>query len=99
MNSSNLQLLIVQEVQEIASARNFQIWLRGWAIDFLLGKITREHSDVDLDTWIQELVMAGFKKLPVSEFQTDFLKNGVDVSIVFASLSDNGDVFANSFPD
>ena len=106
MNSLNLQLLIVQEVQEIASARNFQIWLRGWAIDFLLGKITREHSDVDLDTWIQhrepseqELVMVRFKKLPVSEFQTDFLKNGVDVSIVFASLSDNGDVFANSFPD
>ena len=53
MNSSNLQLLIVQEVQEIAFALNFQIWLRGWAIDFLLGKITHEHSDVDLDTWIQ----------------------------------------------
>ena len=91
MNSSNLQLLIVQEVQEIASARDFQIWLRGWAIDFLLGKITREHSDVDLDTWIQhrepseqELVMAGFKNYLLVNLYY-FLKR-VDVSIAFGSL-------------
>ncbi|MFD1176501.1 nucleotidyltransferase domain-containing protein [Paenibacillus puldeungensis] len=25
----------------------------GWAIDFLLGKVTRPHDDIDLITWIQ----------------------------------------------
>ncbi|MFF2458960.1 nucleotidyltransferase domain-containing protein [Peribacillus simplex] len=32
---------------------NIDLWLRGgWVMDFLLGKITRSHSDIDLVTWI-----------------------------------------------
>ncbi|WP_088072317.1 nucleotidyltransferase domain-containing protein [Gottfriedia luciferensis] len=101
------QLKIIKEINEICLNHNFQLWLRGgWAIDFLLGKITRSHSDVDLVTWIeyreqleQAMVNAGYKKIPVSAFQTDFLKNTIDVSFVFIRLSEEGDITANGFPD
>lgn len=101
------QLKILREIIEIGLSHNFHLWLRGgWAIDFLLGKITRLHSDIDLVTWIQNreqieqaMTNAGFKKIPVSEFQTDFLKNAIDVSFVFVRLSDDGNIIANGFPD
>ncbi|WHY96911.1 nucleotidyltransferase domain-containing protein [Peribacillus simplex] len=106
-DTSKSQLNILRELNEICLSLNFDLWLRGgWAIDFLLGKITRSHSDIDLVTWIQyrehleqALVNDGFQIKPVSEFQTDFLKNNVDVSFVFVRYSDNGDIVANGFPD
>ncbi|MBT2667389.1 hypothetical protein J7J00_18085 [Bacillus sp. ISL-4] len=105
--TSKSQLNILHELNEICLSLNFDLWLRGgWAVDFLLGKITRSHSDIDLVTWIQYrehleqvLVNDGFQIKPVSEFQTDFLKNNVEVSFVFVRYSDNGDIVANGFPD
>ncbi|WP_404457565.1 nucleotidyltransferase domain-containing protein [Sutcliffiella horikoshii] len=105
--SSKQQLDILQEINEICLSLNLSLWLRGgWAIDFLLERITRSHSDIDLVTWIQSrehveqaLVKAGFQKSVISEFQTDFLKNNVDVSFVFVKLSDEGNLVANGFPD
>lgn len=45
------QLNILLEISEICLSLNFNLWLRGgWAIDFLLGKITRLHTDIDLVT-------------------------------------------------
>ncbi len=104
-NTSKLQLNILQEINEICLSFNLSLWLRGgWAIDFLLDRITRSHSDIDLVTWIehreqleQALVKAGFQKNLVSEFQTDFLKNNIDVSFVFVRLSDEGKIIANGF--
>lgn len=106
-NTSKVQLTILQEINEVCLSNNLNLWLRGgWAIDFILGRITRSHSDIDLVTWIQNrehleqaLVKAGFQKKIVSEFQTDFLKNNVDVSFVFVRLSDEGKIVANGFPD
>lgn len=40
------QLNLLLEISEICLSLNFNLWLRGgWAIDFLLGKITRLHTD------------------------------------------------------
>lgn len=101
------QLKILNEINEICKSLNFNLWLRGgWAIDFLLGKITRSHSDIDIVTWIQyrqpleqALIDAGFQKIPVSELQTDFLKNDVEVSFVFVRCSNDGNIVANGYPD
>jgi len=106
-DSTQSQLKILSEINQICSAQSFSIWLRGgWAIDFLLGRITRSHSDIDLVTLInyrepleQALVNAGFQKIPVSELQTDFLKDGVDVSFVFVIRSEGGNIIANGFPN
>lgn len=106
-NTSKLQLDILQEINEICLSFNLSLWLRGgWAIDFLLESVTRSHSDIDLVTWIehreeleQALVKFDFQKKIVSEFQTDFLKNHVDVSFVFVRISDEGEIVANGFPN
>lgn len=47
----------------------------------------------------QALVNAGFQIKAVGEFQTDFLKNNVDVSFVLVRYSENGDIVPNGFPD
>ncbi|PEJ57187.1 hypothetical protein CN692_13620 [Bacillus sp. AFS002410] len=103
----NSQLKILDEINRICRSHNYKIWLRGgWAIDFLLGKVTREHSDIDLVSLIQHrenieksMVNAGFEKKPVSLLQTDFQKNDLDVNFIFAKISNEGNVIANGFPD
>jgi hypothetical protein len=101
------QLKILQELQGILLELDVKCWLRGgWAIDFLLGRITREHSDIDLVTLIQyrtplekALLEAGFQLIPISELQTDFIKDGIDISFVFVIISNDGRIIANGFPD
>jgi Aminoglycoside-2''-adenylyltransferase len=100
------QLKILGEINAIFSSLQARSWLRGgWAIDFLLGQITRTHSDIDLVTWVlhrgqleQALVDAGFKYVPVSEFQTDFLKDDIDISFVYLSRAKDGRIIANGIP-
>jgi hypothetical protein len=102
-----LQIKVMQELNDIFKSINARFWLRGgWAIDFHLGEITRDHSDIDLVTLTEyrqkleeALVDAGFQLTPISEFQTDFLKNDVDVSLVFVNLTDDSRIIANGFPD
>ena len=48
------QLNVLGEINAIFSSLRGRFWLRGgWAIDFLLGKITRPHEDLDLVTWVR----------------------------------------------
>lgn len=50
------QLAAVAEVLEVADRLAVDIWLRGgWALDFYLGQITREHVDVDWFAWQGDL--------------------------------------------
>lgn len=105
--NSQSQLNVLQEIIQISTSINNDIWLRGgWAIDFLLGRVTRAHSDIDLVSLVQyrseieqSLIKAGYQLIPVSEFQTDFLKNGVDISFVFVQLSEDGRIFAYGIPN
>ena len=101
------QLNVLREIRSICKSREIRIWIRGgWAIDFLLGRITRAHSDVDLVSLVQyrdeleeALVAAGYEKIPVGEFQTDFQKDDVDVSFVFVRYEESGEIVANGFPE
>lgn len=104
---ANKQLKILSEIQTIIKSLDASFWLRGgWGIDFILGRITRPHSDIDLVTWVKHrlvieeaLIEADFEKIPVSQLQTDFLKDGVDVSFVFVTRSTEGLIVANGIPD
>lgn len=86
------QLKALSEISEIFKGIDSEYWLcGGWAIDFLLSKITRPHSDIDIVTWIttreqleSALEKAGYEKVPVGEQfrnrQSDFRKDNVEVS-------------------
>jgi len=50
------QLAAVAEVNDVAEELAINVWLRGgWAMDFYLGQVTRQHVDVDWFAWHHEL--------------------------------------------
>jgi len=51
-NVAKKQLSLINEVFQAFKKENLQIFLcGGWAVDFLIGKITRPHVDVDTMVW------------------------------------------------
>jgi hypothetical protein len=46
------QLTLIARVHRLLAAAGIPHWLAGgWGIDFLLGRITRRHGDIDLAIW------------------------------------------------
>ncbi|WP_409340544.1 nucleotidyltransferase domain-containing protein [Paenibacillus sp. MBLB4367] len=101
------QLKILGEIADIFSSLHGRFWLRGgWAIDFLLGRITRTHEDIDLVTWKrhqgrleQSLVEAGFEHIPVSKRQSDFRKGEVDIQFLYLTRGINGHIIPHDLPE
>ena len=70
-------------------------WLRGgWALDFLLGRITRDHADVDLVAWREDrdaiheaLTSRGFEHVrELPEVAVDFEKEGESIQVLLVEL-------------
>ncbi|MET3941832.1 hypothetical protein ABIC22_004644 [Paenibacillus sp. PvP094] len=105
------QLKLLSEISIICAAIECRFWLRGgWAIDFLLGKVTRSHDDIDLITWIQNreeleraLAKAGYEQTSVKEQfrgrQSDFSKDGVDITFAYITNTDDGSIIMNGLPE
>ncbi|MCC3291383.1 nucleotidyltransferase domain-containing protein [Arthrobacter sp. zg-Y1110] len=50
------QLSAITEVLRAANTLGIEVWLRGgWAMDFYLGQVTRNHEDVDWFVWQDDL--------------------------------------------
>ncbi len=91
---SRRQIAAVAEVLEVAAHLGVEVWLRGgWAMDFYLGEVTRDHLDVDWFTWaedmqplVAELIRRGWTDLvehPPQQ-QRDIIRG--DVEMGFAPL-------------
>ncbi|GAB2565187.1 nucleotidyltransferase domain-containing protein [Gracilibacillus alcaliphilus] len=105
------QLKMLAEISTISKTIGIDFWLRGgWAIDFLLGKITRQHDDIDLVTWIHnrkyleaELIKAGYEQTFVkeefSDRQSDFRKKDVEITCSYIIRSDDGNLMMNGLPE
>lgn len=105
------QLKILREISTIYDRLDAEFWLRGgWAIDFLFGRITRPHSDIDMVTWITNreqlenaLVKAGYEQVPVTEEfrnrQSDFLKGDVDITFGYLTNDVDGSLIMNGLPE
>jgi hypothetical protein len=52
----NLDAVLPEDGTVAMSQRlGVQVWLRGgWAMDFFLGQVTRDHADIDWDAWIDD---------------------------------------------
>jgi hypothetical protein len=105
-DQTRAQLGLLGELEALFAALRVRAWLRGgWALDFLLGAITRPHSDIDLVTWARHrrrlhraLPAHGFaleRELPV---QTDFARAGQGVSVVFVARRRDGRVTTPGIP-
>jgi len=105
------QLKVLAEIRSISESLGTEFWLRGgWAIDFLLGKVTRTHDDIDLITWVQnrerleaELIKNGYVRTPVKEEfrdrQSDFRKDRVEITLGYISHSEDGNLIMNGLPE
>lgn len=102
------QLALIKEFTSLCKAASIEYWLRGgWAMDFFLGCITREHEDIDLFVWARdastlahELERVGFREQggPPPEAQRDFTKDGEELQIALLNTNQLGEVVAAGGP-
>jgi hypothetical protein len=94
------QLRLIAEVVDVAHRLGIPVWLRGgWAMDFYLGRVTREHRDIDwfVDVDAAELLVAaleacGFVMVPgvPTGVQLDLVKEGEDLSFALVGRDAGG---------
>ncbi|MFI1385229.1 nucleotidyltransferase domain-containing protein [Embleya sp. NPDC020886] len=107
-SDADRQIALIVEVQDLARELGIQVWLRGgWAMDFYLGRITREHADVDWFAWAQDapalteaFSARGFVRLaqaPVEQ-QLDYAAGGVELGFAFLALDPEGHVIVAGGP-
>lgn len=100
MTRTDAQLEVISEIVDLLAAAGLSWWLfGGWGMDALIGRVTREHSDIEF--WIEigdaELVRAalerrGFQAVgnqPPEESQ-EFERDGVCFSSAFFVRADDG---------
>lgn len=98
------QLAAIAELVTATDVAGIGIWLRGgWAVDFFLGRLTRDHADIDLYLSIDdveelsELVEGlGYTEITTAppEQQRDFDRMGVEISFALIRVLDGKAVVA-----
>lgn len=93
----------------MADVLNVEVWLRGgWAMDFFLGEVTRDHEDVDWFAWARDaptltaaLLKRGYQAMPgpPPDLQLDLVRNGEDVSFTWLATDGAGQVVLAGGPD
>jgi len=100
---TQLQLQIIREVRDALTAAGVGWWLfGGWAMDFHAGRITRDHSDIeifvrrdDIRRAREALVVRGFAAPPglYPEEAQPFLKGGQEIGLWFIVTDGDGRTF------
>ncbi|MEV8455672.1 aminoglycoside adenylyltransferase [Streptomyces sp. NPDC052095] len=102
------QLRLIAEAVEAAEVLGIPVWLRGgWAMDFFLGRVTRNHDDIDWFAWADdagalagELLRRGYQPVPGSspDLQLDFVKDGLESSFTLVDRAAGGEVVVAGGP-
>ncbi|MGQ5640082.1 MULTISPECIES: nucleotidyltransferase domain-containing protein [unclassified Streptomyces] len=102
------QLNLIAETLRAAGRHGIPLWLRGgWAMDFFLGEVTREHGDVDWFARAQDAaplagMLLGLGHAPVPGpppgLQLDFVKDGLDSSFTLVDRDACGRVVVAGGP-
>jgi hypothetical protein len=97
------QLAALAEIVELLDRRGTDHWLfGGWAVDFHVGYATREHDDVDLAVWRDDvkgianvLVCTGWRHAPEPDEDggTGFERGAVRVELTYLVAGDDGRAF------
>ncbi|MEU6668914.1 aminoglycoside adenylyltransferase [Streptomyces sp. NPDC046727] len=96
------QLALIAESLGAARDNGIPLWLRGgWAMDFFLGEVTRDHGDIDWFAWAQDaaalagvLTRLGHTPVPgpPAGLQLDFEKGGLESSFTLVDRDAEGRV-------
>lgn len=96
------QLRMIGEMVAMSQRLGIQIWLSGgWAMDFFLGEVTRDHSDIDWDAWIDDapaiaaaLHADGYQTIPgpPPDLQLDVARDGEEMTFGWMGHGPDGHV-------
>lgn len=78
-NSVENQLRAINETHQLLAGNGIKHWLHGgWAVDFLIGKVTRDHSDVEMVIWEKDknIVRNLLEQSDFTEVETEFPMEG-----------------------
>jgi hypothetical protein len=94
------QLDAIAILDSALTPRGLDYWLfGGWAVDFWVGRITREHDDIDVAAWRRDyeaiksaLLHAGWRHTPVADevVGTRYTWGSVEVEFTFLELLGDG---------
>jgi hypothetical protein len=94
------QLAALAELGELLDRGGFENWLiGGWAVDFHVGAVTREHADIDVAVWARDaetlgalLQEAGWRHEPEpgEDGGTGYARGGVRVELTYLARDDAG---------
>jgi hypothetical protein len=98
------QLKLIEEFAALAADAEIECWLRGgWALDFLLRRVTRSHQDIDLFIWATDaqrlldvLRRHGYREAggPPPEQQRNLAKDGEEFHVTLLERGELGIVTA-----
>lgn len=104
-NASTIQLAIIEELTSLLKQVGIAHWLfGGWAVDFLVGAVTRPHEDIDLIIWREDapavreiLASQGYAEAPPapeeSALHTHFSKQNQLIDAIFIYRVADGGVY------
>jgi Aminoglycoside-2''''-adenylyltransferase. len=97
------QLAAIAELDHLLREHRLPYWLfGGWAVDFHVGRVTREHADVDIAVWLGDrsrlaaLLRGGaWSHQPEvgEDGYTCYYRHGVRLEIAFLSRDASGDIY------
>jgi catechol 2,3-dioxygenase-like lactoylglutathione lyase family enzyme len=96
------QLGLIEDTVAMAHRLGVPIWLRGgWAMDFFIGHVTRDHVDIDWHAWTGDadaitaaLHDGGYQTVPgpPPDQQLDVVKDGSEMSFAWMTRGADGKV-------
>jgi hypothetical protein len=102
------QVRLIGDVLAIAAGLGVPVWLRGgWAMDFFLGHITRDHVDIDWFAWLADapalmaaLARGGYRTTGDAppEQQLDVTRDGEELSFAWLATDEAGRVVVGGGP-
>jgi hypothetical protein len=94
------QLELISEIRDALDSRGVAWWLfGGWAMDFHLGRVSRDHSDIEVFVWksdaqaVREALLEGGFLAPWGLHPDEgqpFLKDGQEVGVTYLERDGNG---------
>ena len=103
MTASTEQLRTVGWLHAVLSARGIDYWLfGGWAVDFHVGRVTRDHEDVDVAVWRSDLSRVtalleteGWAHAPEAgeDGYTGYERGAVRIEVAFLARDDTSTVY------
>jgi hypothetical protein len=97
------QLQALDDVAGLLRQAGVDHWLfGGWAVDFHIGEITREHGDVDLAVWLDDmprieeiLVADGWvdQRDPDADGGKAFARDGVRLELTYLYRGEAGEIY------